>query len=577
MYFDVINNIKLICIKLLKKKNTINLNILLNITDIYFYIYYFFYKNNFNNDKNINKDKVIILNKNIIILHFIFLYLIKKINIKNLKKIIKYNINFFYNTKNFKYIDIINNYLDQKIELELINKIKNNKINKKINVFKNKIWIFFDNNLLLNKYKNEYIIICGLMKINNFIIIDYINNFINENLNKYFYKNIKKKFNLMNWDVIGPIDNFNHNIIKKSIKKSMNSLYPILILFKTINFSYNIYNNINYINKKTIIYKNFFFKYLFKKKIFYDNKIKYFLYFIKNYYFLFLEFIRILNNIIINFNLLKLYLKYKNKKINKFVFNFILDGSINLINFYKNKNLINYKQNLKNINYIILSNYVSNMKKYQKIYNTCNNYAIRHNYIYIKKNKLFKNFKKIIKLNLFKNIYIFRPFNLLECILSFYIINKLKIHSSLLIISKKKIKNNFIIYNNIKNIYKGCYELMYNFKKPELTIISSGSDLEIVFNCYFYLKKYFYIKIISLYCLLLFEKQKKNYKNNIFTKKVIFFELSNNFFINKYNINYLFIYNIKKYNKLFKKTNLLKYFNITKKHLIKLCLYIIKL
>ncbi|MBY0585351.1 hypothetical protein K5B08_00310, partial [Candidatus Carsonella ruddii] len=177
----------------------------------------------------------------------------------------------------------------------------------------------------------------------------------------------------------------------------------------------------------------------------------------------------------------------------------------------------------------------------------------------------------------FPRFYVFRPYNLIELIISWLIILKLRKNSSSLILSRQNFKNNFIKLINIKNIFKGCYKINILKFKFDLTIVSSGSDLENVFFCYFFLKKYFNIQIISLYCNFLFEKQKKNYKKNMFSKKTIFFESSNDILLNKYNIKYLFIFNIKKYGKSASEKDLMKYFNFTKKNLIKICLYLIKI
>ncbi|MGK2930993.1 MAG: hypothetical protein ACSLEG_00060 [Candidatus Carsonella ruddii] len=444
MNFIFINNLKLIFLKLVKK---IKLNHFIISLNIFYYLFFFFYKINFKNIKNINNDYFIINNKCNFLLYEILFCLFNKKKIKKIKKKKKLNIN------NIILISIKNNIIK-------------NKFNKKINLINNKIW--FLKNFIYNKIKNIFVF--------NFFYKNTI--FIFKNSFDVIYKKIiKKKFNFINWNIIGPINEFDIINLKKSFKLSINNSISTIIFF-------NIF-------KKNFFYiKNNYIKYFLLKKINFKVKNKYIIYFIKNYFFLFLNFI----NILIKFNKIK--------------FNLFL------------KNII------KNLN---------NLKKKNKI--------------------IFLNKKKI-----FKHIYLFKPFNYLEKIISINLILKIK-KKSILILSKNNIKKN--IFVNIKYIIKGCYKLTFNNIKNHITIISSSKSLEIVFYCYFYLKKYFNIKIISIYCIYLFNKQNKYYKNKIFKNKIIIIDNIINF---KNNNIFLFNYNFKN-----NKTKVLI------KNLIKICLFMIKL
>lgn len=636
MLYNIINNIRLICIKSIQKSNSGHPGMPLGITDIFTFLWYFFYKNNFKNIKNINKDKIIISNGHGVIINYVMLYLSKIFKIIDLKKLRKFNSLTPAHPELSNFIDASTGPLGQGIGIGIGNGIKNkifkNKFNKKINIFNNKIWIFCGDGCLMEGVGNESISFCGSLNVNNIILIYDSNNISIDGIVKnYFFENIKQKFNSMNWDVIGPINGHDYKLIKKSIKKSILSYFPILIYFKTIigflssdkSYSESVHGTI--FNKKQIIniYKNYTIKYLYIKKKLFDIKKKYILYYIKNYYFSFLELIRILNNIIIKINLIKLYLKNEKKFLNKstrFISNLIINdlsqlneflgGSADLTssNLTKGKkinsiskkkfnnrflnygvrefcmSLINYgicsEKNMITFcsTFLVFSNYMYSAIRNFNISKLKNIFIFTHDSFYVGEDgPTHQPIEQLKNLRSFPRFFVFRPYNLIELIVSWYIIIKLKKNSSSLILSRQNFKNNNLKFININKIIKGGYLINSIKKKCDLTIISSGSDLECIFECYFFLKKYFNIKIISLYCIFLFNKQNKNYKNNIFNKKTLFFESSNDILLNKYNINYLFIFNINKYGKSSSEKDLKKYFNFTKKNLIKLCLYIIKL
>ncbi|WP_211118503.1 transketolase-like TK C-terminal-containing protein [Candidatus Carsonella ruddii] len=636
MLYNIINNVRLICIKSIQKSKSGHPGMPLGITEIFTFLWYFFYKNNFKNIKNLNKDKIIISNGHGVVIHYVFLYFSNIFKIKELKKLRKFNSLTPAHPELSNFIDASTGPLGQGIGIGIGIGIKNeifkNKFNKKINIFSNKIWIFCGDGCLMEGVGNESISFCGSLNVNNIILLYDSNNIsIDGIIKNYFFENIKQKFNSMNWDVIGPIDGHNYKLIKKSIQKSIKSFFPILIYFKTIigflspDRSYtksvhgSIFNKIQTIN----IYKNYTIKYLYKKKIFFDIKKKYFIYYIKNYKFSFLELIRILNNIIIKINLIKIYLKNEKKNINKstrLISNFIINdlsnfnefiggsadltssnltkgNKINSISKKKFNNrffnygvreftmsLINYgivsEKNMITFcsTFLVFSNYMYSAIRNFNISKLKNIFIFTHDSFFVGEDgPTHQPVEHLKQLRSFPRLFVFRPYNLIELIISWYIIIKLEKNSSSLILSRQNFKNNYVKFININNIIKGGYILNSVNFKIDLTIISSGSDLEHVFNCFFFLKKYFNIKIISLYCFFLFNKQNKSYKNNIFSKKTLFFESSNDIFLNKYNINYLFIFNIKKYGKSATENDLKKYFNFTKKNLIKLCLYIIKI
>ncbi|WP_432782554.1 hypothetical protein V7Z28_00065 [Candidatus Carsonella ruddii] len=635
MLFNLINNIRLICIKSIQKANSGHPGMPLGVSDFFVILWNYYYKNNLNNTNSINKDKLIISNGHGVIIQYVLLYLSKIYNINEIKNLRKFGSKTPAHPEISKFVDASTGPLGQGVGIGigvgLRSKILSKKFNTKINLFNNKIWIICGDGCLMEGISNEVISFSGNLFINNLILIYDSNNIsIDGNTHNYFKENIKQKFFSMNWDVIGPINGHNYKEILFSFKKALKNYFPVLIIFKTIigflssdkSFSEKVHGSVFSKNEIINIYKNFTIKYVFKKKYYYDIKKKYlFCYIFKNYY-KFLELIRLLNNIYIKFNLINLFLKFfslSNNKSTRYIssiilkkiyeFNEIIGGSADLSssNLTKPKNIYSItKKNFINryINYgvrefgMCLINYGLSLNN--MLFSFCSTFLVFSNYMYSGiRNSLISKLKNLFifthdsffigedgpshqpieQLKILRSLprfYVFRPFNLLEVIISWMISMKLKKNSSSLILSRQDYKNNHYNYISIKNILKGGYKLNENNLKIDLIIISSGSDLEIVFETIFYLKKYFNIVIISMYCTLLFNKQKKIYKKSFFSNKIIIFESSNDNLI-KNNYNKIFIYNIKKYGKSASSKTLMNYFNFNKKILIKICIYLIKI
>ena len=82
-------------------------------------------------------------------------------------------------------------------------------------------------------------------------------------------------------------------------------------------------------------------------------------------------------------------------------------------------------------------------------------------------------------------------------------------------------------YSNINKCSYGGYEVLRNNKKINLTIIASGSEVNLAIETSHKLvKDKIYSKVISMPCLDIFDKQSKNYKNSILneTKYIISIE-----------------------------------------------------
>lgn len=636
MLFNIINNTRLICVKAIQLANSGHPGMPLGIADIIVIMWYLYYKNNFNIYNNLNKDKIIISNGHGTIIKYVLLYLTKIYSIEDIKNFRKFNSKTPAHSEISNFIDASTGPLGQGISIgigiALKTKIFAYKFNKKINLFKNKIWIFCGDGCLMEGISTESISFCGVYNINNIILIYDSNNIsIDGIVNTYFFENIKQKFFSMNWDVIGPINGHNYIDIIKSFKLALKSYFPILIYFKTIigflssDKSYNesVHGSIFKFNELKNIYKNFTINFYIKKKFFFCIKNKYILFYKKNYLNLFLELIRIKNSIILKINFVKLYLKnflFCINKSTRLISNIILknfykinefiggSADLSISNLTKVKNILSIKKNFfggRCINYgvrefsMCLINYGLSVDKDLIVF--CSTFLVFSNYMYSAiRNLSISKLKNIILfthdsfsvgedgpshqpieqlkcLRSILRVYVFRPYNLYELLISWFISIKLRKNSCCLILSRQNFKNNFFNFLNIKNSIKGFYNLNYIKKKIDLIIISSGSDLEYIFYSYCYLKKYFNILIISNYCELLFEKQKKNYKKNFFKKKILILESSNDNFWYKYNKKNIFILNIKKYGKSGSKEKLDFYYNFNKKFILKLILFLIKI
>ncbi|AFP84240.1 transketolase-like TK C-terminal-containing protein [Candidatus Carsonella ruddii] len=637
MLYNIINNVRLICVKSISKANSGHPGMPLGICDIFVFFFLIFYKINFNNIKSINKDKLIMSNGHGAIINYVLLYLNNVYKLKDLFNFRK----IFSKTPGHpeigKFIDASTGPLGQGIGIGigigLKNKKYKDKFNKLFNLFNNKIWIFCGDGCLMEGVSTESCSFCGSYNINNIILLYDSNNIsIDGIIKNYFFENIKLKFISLNWNVIGPINGHCYLSIIKSLLKAKNSYFPTIIIYNTIigfispcksydkNSHGNVFKSLEYYN----ILKNYSLNYNYFKKNFFDNKKKYLIYYkikFKKYFF---ELIRVFNNIIIKINFLKLYFKYYKINLNKstrficsnilkniYVLNETFGGSADLTssNLTKNNliNSINYKKfKNKYINYGVrefsmgLINYGLSSDKIG--INYCSTFLVFSNYMYsIIRNFCLSKLKNIFifthdsifvgedgpshqpieqlqSIRIIPRNYIYRPYNYIELIFCWLIILKLSKNCSSLILSRQNFQNNFIKIYNIKNIITGIYYCFYNNKKIDLIIVSNGSDLEICFECYKFLKKYFFIQIISLFCNKLFEKQKKIYKKKFFNcKKIIFVESSNDDFWYKYKKYFTFILNIKKFGYSGNELEIKKKTNLNKNFLLKLCLYVINI
>ncbi|WP_420896049.1 transketolase-like TK C-terminal-containing protein [Candidatus Nardonella dryophthoridicola] len=109
-------------------------------------------------------------------------------------------------------------------------------------------------------------------------------------------------------------------------------------------------------------------------------------------------------------------------------------------------------------------------------------------------------------------------------------------------------------------------------KNPDIIIISTGSEIELSIEIYNELINNYKIRVVSIPSTNIFEKQDKNYINNVITKNSIkiIIELSTTNFWNKYiNNDKSFIIGIDDFGKSGSYKDIKKHFNLNKENIIK--------
>ena len=135
------------------------------------------------------------------------------------------------------------------------------------------------------------------------------------------------------------------------------------------------------------------------------------------------------------------------------------------------------------------------------------------------------------------NLNVFRPADTIETLECWEIALKSSTNPSVIALSRQKIP--FITETlNKKNMCSmGGYEIKKTNSNPEITLIASGSEVQIAIDALKKLQNYnINSKVVSMPCQELFEKQKKDYKEKIIEKnsKKISIEASSIFGWEKY-------------------------------------------
>ena len=143
--------------------------------------------------------------------------------------------------------------------------------------------------------------------------------------------------------------------------------------------------------------------------------------------------------------------------------------------------------------------------------------------------------EQLVSLRATPNLYVFRPYNLTEILgaYKFYLNNK---KPTAIICSKEKVEN---IKDNINNTLKGGYVIFKEIGELKGVILTSGVETQMAINVAKQMKG---IRVVSLPCFELFDKQTKAYKEKVLTNKPkIVMELSSSYSYFKYTNDGLFI------------------------------------
>lgn len=136
--------------------------------------------------------------------------------------------------------------------------------------------------------------------------------------------------------------------------------------------------------------------------------------------------------------------------------------------------------------------------------------------------------EQLVTLRATPNLNVFRPYNLTEILASYYFYLKNK-KPTAIILSKEKVNNQV---GNIKNALKGGYTIFKEKGELKAVILSSGMEVDTAIEV---AKEMEGIRVVSLPCFEVFDKQSEKYKYEVLTDKPkIALELSSSYSYHKY-------------------------------------------
>jgi len=121
------------------------------------------------------------------------------------------------------------------------------------------------------------------------------------------------------------------------------------------------------------------------------------------------------------------------------------------------------------------------------------------------------------------NLYVFRPCDANETAVAMEVALEQKSTPSVLALTRQNLKTlDRSKFPGAENVKKGAYTLLGNEKeKPDMILIASGSEVELALNLAEKLSSY-KIRVVSMPCMELFEKQDDSYKNSVIPQDVDF-------------------------------------------------------
>ncbi|MBE5745917.1 MAG: transketolase [Clostridiales bacterium] len=170
--------------------------------------------------------------------------------------------------------------------------------------------------------------------------------------------------------------------------------------------------------------------------------------------------------------------------------------------------------------------------------------------------------EQLVTLRATPNVYTFRPYNNAEIIAAyrFYLETK---KPTCLVLSKEKVENKKY---GISNALKGAYTVYKEEGELKGVILSSGIEVSIAINI---AKKLKGVRVVSIPCFELFDKQSEKYKQSILTDKPkIALEFSSSYSYHKYCKDGLYL-TMENFGKSGNKNDLRKDFNLDDESIIK--------
>ena len=174
-------------------------------------------------------------------------------------------------------------------------------------------------------------------------------------------------------------------------------------------------------------------------------------------------------------------------------------------------------------------------------------------------------------LRMIPNLNIFRPADKLETIECWeYALNSLKT-PSILSLTRQNLNSIRNTYSKLNKCSLGAYEVLRTNKKIDLTILASGSEVNLAIETSHKLaKEKIYSKVISVPCMELFDTQSKKYKNKILneTKFKISLEAGSSDCWRKYVGDLGITFGIDEFGKSAPYKEIFKYFGLIEKNIV---------
>lgn len=473
-----------------------------------------------------------------------------------------------------------------------------------IKIFDSHVFCFVGDGCLMEGVALEALSLASKLKLNNLIFIyDRNRKTIEGSLNITQEENTELKFKAMNFNVISVKDGNNADSIETAIKKAKTSKYkPTIIIVDTIiGFGSHLEDNelshgkpfkedeILYLKNKFGI-NNTPFEFLKDVKSYvktlnearqnliledykrleqykakypddYSNLMKYFNY---DYNFLVNNFFKKLN--IENIKSTRENNHFVLNEVAKLVPNLIggsADVCTSTMVYLSNEKFINEDYSARNIHfgirehamagvsnglalfggllpfcscYLSFSDFLKPALRMTSLMNLPVFYQFSHDNVFVGEDgPTHQPIEQIVSLRATPNMHVFRPYNLTEILAcyKFYLENK---KPTAIVLSKEKVTNNC---GKIAECLKGGYVIYKEKGDLKAVILASGMEVEMALKV---AKTMDGIRVVSMPCFELFDKQSNKYKESVLTDKPkIVMELSSSYSYYKYANNGLFL------------------------------------